>query len=112
MIKIYTEDEIRQKDLNYEEILGTVIDTIKSSDIEIFEDSIESSSEIIELNATLRQVSCNWTYKLYAFYKFNTDGTISYDLSLNLVESDEELRVSDATELANLLQEIEEIMNV
>lgn len=112
MIKILSEDNLLQKkDLNYEEILNTIVDTVKSSNIEITDDKISLSDDIIELNANIRQVECDWTYKLYCYYKFNEDN-IDFDITLNLIKAVEELRVSDVVELSNLLQDIQEIMNV
>ena len=112
MIKIYNEDNIKKKDLDYEEILSTVVDTIKYSDVDISNDKISSSDNLIELNAEIRQINCDWTYNLYCCYKFNKDNSVDYDIYLNPISCKEEFRLSDATELYNILKDIEEIMNV
>lgn len=111
LIRIYEDNEIKKKDLDYEEILNTVIDTIKSDSIKVLDYDVSSSENIIELNASIKQINCDWTYKLYCCYKLDKDN-VDYDIYLNLINSNEEFRPSDASELSNLLQNIEEIMNV
>lgn len=112
MINVY-EAVNKKKDLDYEEIINTISESIQNSyDIEINDENLNSEDNKIELSLTITQNSCRLKYKLFCIYDNLNENEINYDIYINLINCKEELRNSDILELSNLLKSVEEIMNV
>ena len=112
MISVY-EEVNKKKDLDYEEIINTISESIQNSyDVTINYENLNSEEDKIELSLTIMQNSCGLKYKLFCIYDNLNEDEINYDIYINFISCKEELRNSDILELSNLLKSVEEIMNV
>lgn len=107
---IVVEDE-RKPDIDYSEILNSIVDAIKVDGIQISNDKVTDSNNLLKLTFDLLLTDCGWKYLVACMYDINSN-VIDKEISVSSKSTVGEASVTDMNILASALQQIDDIMTV